>query len=178
MDKNEVLNRLEKLDMVAYTKIKDNKRYSCIIVGGGALMLLGFSNRVTYYIDVLKNNIPRELFEVMESLDINTNVVAYNNNFPENYIERAKPVNLETEKIDFYTVSLEDLIISKIAASREKDIFDIMNSDVMRCVDYKLLGELAEEIKYGMLNDYDVKMFEHGYNDFIKKAKEENLCGN
>ena len=47
MDKNEVLNRLEKLDMVAYTKIKDNKRYSCIIVGGGALMLLGFSNRVT-----------------------------------------------------------------------------------------------------------------------------------
>ena len=114
----------------------------------------------------------------MEALDINTNVMAYNNNFAENYIERAKPVELETEKIDFYTVSLEDLIISKIAASREKDLYDIMNYEIMKHVDYKLLGELAEEIKYGMLNDYDVKIFEHGYNDFIKKAKEEKLCAN
>lgn len=178
MDKNDVLNRLKNLDMVAYTKIKDSKRYSCIIVGGGALMLLGFSNRVTYDIDVLKSDIPRELFEVMESLDINTNVMAYNNNFAENYIKRAKPVELETEKIDFYTVSLEDLIISKIAASREKDVYDIMNPDIMMNIDYKLLGELAEELKYGMLNDYDVKMFEYGYDDFIKKAKEENLCEN
>lgn len=178
MDKNDVLNRLKSLDMVAYTKIKDNKRYSCIIVGGGALMLLELSNRATYDIDLLKSNVPRELFEVMEALDINTNVMAYNNNFAENYIERAKPVEIETEKIDFYTVSLEDLIISKIAASREKDLYDIMNYEVMKRVDYKLLGELAEKIKYGMLNDYDVKMFEHGYNDFIKKAKEEKLCAN
>ena len=55
MDKNDVLNRLKSLDMVAYTKIKDNKRYSCIIVGGGALILLGLSKRVTYDIDVLKS---------------------------------------------------------------------------------------------------------------------------
>ncbi len=112
MVKTDVLNRLKLLDMAAYTKIKDTKRYSCVIVGGGALMLLGFSNRVTYDIDILKSDIPKELFEIMQS------------------------------------------------------------------VDYKLLNELAEDVKYGMLNDYDVKMFEHGYNDFIKKAKEDNLCVN
>ncbi len=178
MDKKDILNRLKHLDMAAYTKIKDNKRYSCVIVGGGALMLLGFSNRVTYDIDILKSDIPKELFEIMDSLDINTNAMTYRINFPENYIKRAKPVEIETEKIDFYTVSLEDLIISKIAAFREKDIYDIMNSEIMQSVDYKLLNELAEDVKYGMLNDYDVKMFEHGYNEFIQKAKENNLCVN
>ncbi|MBO5106328.1 MAG: hypothetical protein J6C29_05470 [Clostridia bacterium] len=177
MDKNEVLKRLKHLDMSAYTKIKDNKRYSCIIVGGGALMLLGFSNRVTYDIDVLKSDIPRELFEIMDELDINNNVMAYSNNFAENYVERAKPVELKTEKIDFYTVSLEDLIISKLAAFREKDVYDIMNLDIMRQVDYDLLDKLAKELKFGMLNDYDIKMFEYGYNDFIEKAREANLCG-
>ncbi len=87
-------------------------------------------------------------------------------------------LKLKPKKIDFYTVSLEDLIISKIAAFREKDIYDIMNIEVMKRVDYTVLEKLAEEIKYGMLNDYDVRMFEYGYSDFIKRAKEANLCGN
>ena len=178
MDREDVLKRLKHLDMAAFLQIKDNKRYQCIIVGGGALILLGLSNRVTYDIDVLKSNIPKELFDVMDALDINTNVMAYNSNFAEDYILRAKPVEIETEKIDFYTVSLEDLIISKIAAFREKDIYDIMNIEVMKRVDYTVLEKLAEEIKYGMLNDYDVRMFEYGYSDFIKRAKEANLCGN
>lgn len=178
MNKEDVLQRLKHLDMAAYLRIKDSKRYSCVIVGGGALMLLGLSDRVTYDIDILKSDIPKELFDVMDDLDINTNVMAYNNNFAENYLERAKLVELETEKIDFYTISLEDLIISKIAAYREKDIYDIMDIEIMKQVDYELLDKLAEDIKYGMLNDYDVRMFEYGYNDFVTRAKEENLCEN
>ncbi len=98
MDREDVLKRLKHLDMAAFLQIKDNKRYQCIIVGGGALILLGLSNRVTYDIDVLKSNIPKELFDVMDALDINTNVMAYNSNFAEDYILRAKPVEIETEK--------------------------------------------------------------------------------
>lgn len=31
-----------------------------------------------------------------------------------------------------------------------------------------MLDKLAEELKYGMLNDYDVKMFEISYNEFLE----------
>lgn len=136
MDREDILNRLKSLDMRADVRIKDNKRYSCIIVGGGALMLLGFSMRVTDDVDVLKSDLPKELFSVMNELDINTNVSAYNSCFPWDYFSRAQLVDLDTEKIDFYTISIEDLVISKIAAHREKDLFDIMNENVIARLDF------------------------------------------
>ena len=55
------------------------------------------------------------------------NVNAYRINFPENYLERIVKVNIPTKKVNFYTLSLEDLVVSKLCAMRGKDIEDIEN---------------------------------------------------
>lgn len=45
MDREDVLKRLKHLDMAAFLQIKDNKRYQCIIVGGGAYGYSDFIKR-------------------------------------------------------------------------------------------------------------------------------------
>lgn len=59
MDRSEIISRLKKLDRAAFLEFNNNMRYSCVIVGGGALLLLGYSNRVTRDIDSLYNNFPK-----------------------------------------------------------------------------------------------------------------------
>ena len=56
---------------------------------------------------------------------MNTNVQAYLDNFPDDRWERLQPIPLKTQRISFYTLSLEDLVVSKLAAWRSQDIREI-----------------------------------------------------
>lgn len=51
MRTNDLYNRLLLLDEEASLLFDDNERFYCIIVGGSALMLLGYINRATHDID-------------------------------------------------------------------------------------------------------------------------------
>ena len=99
------------------------------------------------------------------------NVSAYCINFPENYIDRIVRVDIPTTKVNFYTISLEDLVVSKLCARRDKDIEDIENELVYKDLNWTLLDELIEDVCYGMLTDFDAENLRENYNDYKERFK-------
>ena len=99
------------------------------------------------------------------------NVNAYRINFPENYLERIVKVNIPTKKVNFYTLSLEDLVVSKLCAMRGKDIEDIENELVYNSLDWDLLDRLVDDVCYGMLTDFDKNILLEHYKDYKQRFK-------
>ncbi len=162
--------RLLRLDEDADLLLDDNNRYFCIIVGGSALILMGYSERATHDIDLIDYH-PKELLHLLEKYDINARATSYITNFPDCYDERLQTVNITTKKIDFYTISLEDMIISKINTPRDKDMLDITNQEVINDIDWLLLDNLAKEMEKTLLNDNTISEFKYRYNDYKERYK-------
>ena len=76
----------------------------------------------------------------MTLYDMNGDVNAYADHFPYNYPDRIEHV-WSGKIIDYYTASLEDIIISKLCADREKDLDDL--AEVFHLVEWDKLDELA-----------------------------------
>lgn len=165
----EITQRLLRLDEDAALMFDGPDRFSCILVGGSALILLGYISRATHDIDVLRT--PPELLSLLAKYDMNNNVSAHMDNFPDDYLDRVRKLDLPTQKIDFYTLSLEDLVISKLAAGREKDLFDVTRPEVLEALDWALLDTSAQLVKQGMLSDRSVQEFELNYQDFVGRYR-------
>lgn len=163
----DIRERLLRLDEDAALMFDDDGRFICILVGGSALILLGYISRVTHDIDMLVT--PPELLKLLEKYDMNINVSAYMDNFPDDYAQRICKLDLPTEKIDFYTLSLEDLVISKLAAARDKDLFDITSEEILKALDWAQLAELAVTVQDGMLNDRVRAEFRFAYDAYVKR---------
>lgn len=171
MKTNDLYNRLLLLDEEASLLFDDNERFYCIIVGGSALMLLGYINRATHDIDSIDCH--KKLIPIIEKYDINMQVRAHLDCFPEDYAKRIKKLDLPTNKIDYYTLSLEDLIISKLLAGRSTDIFDIGSDAVVRDLDFQKLDKLVQAILPDLLNDRVRSEFEYVYNEYCKKHRKD-----
>ena len=99
------------------------------------------------------------------------NVSAYLINFPEDYLDRIIAIDIPTTKVKFYTVSLEDLVVSKLCSLREKDIEDIRNELVYKSLNWELLSKLVDDVCYGMLNDYDADILKENYKAYEEEFK-------
>lgn len=171
MKTNDLFNRLLLLDEEAALRFDTDERFYCIIVGGSALMLLGYISRATHDIDSIDCHM--DLMPIIEKYDINIQVRAHLDCFPEDYSERIKKLDLPTKKIDYYTLSLEDLVISKLLAGRSTDIFDISSDDIIRDLDFDKLDELAKAIMPDLLNDRIRSEFDYVYTEYCKKYRKE-----
>ncbi len=146
--------------------------YYCVIVGGSALVLMKKIYRSTHDIDSI--NASDEIKPLLETYNINMNVNAYKINFPDSYLDRIIEVDIPTKKVKFYTLSLEDLVVSKLCSMREKDIEDIENELVYKDLNWDLLDKLVEEVCYGLLTDYDVRILKETYKNYKERYKWEN----
>jgi len=165
--KDEILDRMKYLDDDANSIFDSGGRFQVIIVGGGALVLLGYITRGTDDIDVLDAN--HKLYGLMRSYDMNGDVNAYINNFPYNYEDRIVLV-WSGMKIDYYTASLEDIVISKLCSSRPNDIMDI--ESLVEMINWDMLEKLAldeHEIKASSLNETRYKDFLDSYESFKRR---------
>ena len=138
--------------------------YTCVIVGGSALVLMDKIYRSTHDIDSIASS--EKIQPLLEAYNINMNVKAYLTNFPEDYLTRLIPVELDTKKVKFYTVSTEDLVVSKLCAGRDKDTEDIEGKEVTDHLDWNLLDRLIDDVCYGMLTEYDEKFLRMRYEDY------------
>jgi len=157
MYKDDILKRMKALDQHASLEFSNDSRFHVIIVGGGALVLRGYIARSTDDIDVLDAD--NKLYGLMERYDMNGNVNAHVFSFPCNYEERAIPI-WSGEKIDYFTASLEDIVISKICGGRDRDLEDL--EVLAKSVDWKIIDKLAtdeDELKL-------ISMSDRGYLDF------------
>ena len=167
--REEIINRLLQVDRDMTLLDTTPNVYSCVIVGGSALVLMKKIYRSTHDIDSI--NASDEIKPLLESYNINMNVNAYRINFPENYLERIFRVDIPTTKVNFYTISLEDLLVSKLCARRDKDIEDIENELVYRDLNWVLLDELVEDVCYGMLTDFDEENLRENYKVYKERFK-------
>lgn len=133
------------MDEEADLLFEDDRRFRMVIVGGSALILLETIARATHDIDAL--DVSPEIVDLLEKYDINTRVGTFINNFPYNYDERLVQVRLNGRRIDFYTASLEDIVIAKLYSGRATDMQDIIDPKV---TDLRLNpGNLNAWLKHG-----------------------------
>ena len=175
--KEDLLERLARLDEDADLLFDDDRRFRMVIVGGSALILLETITRATHDIDAL--DVSPEIVDLLEQYDINTRVATFINNFPYNYDERLIPVRLNGRRIDFYTASLEDIVIAKLYSGRATDIQDIIDPKVLKQIDWDRLEYLAtseEEAMASALNEFRYAEFLDSYHTYVGRWKEcENL---
>lgn len=167
--REEIINRLLQVDKDMALLDTTPDMYSCVIVGGSALVLMEKIYRSTHDIDSIDAS--DEIKPLLETYNINMNVNAYRINFPEDYLDRIVEVNIPTTKVKFYTVSLEDLVVSKLCGMRGKDVEDIENELVYKDLDWELLDELIEEACYGMLTDFDVNALKSNYENYKERFR-------
>lgn len=166
--KEDLLERLARLDEDADLLFDDDRRFKLVIVGGSALILLETITRATHDIDAL--DVSPEIVDLLEKYDINTRVGTFINNFPYNYDERLVPVRLQGRRIDFYTASLEDIVIAKLYSGRATDIQDIIDPRVLKEINWERLEYLAtaeEEAKASALNETRYKEFLDSYRTYV-----------
>lgn len=169
MLRDDLLDRLQQLDEEASLRFDGDGRFRIVIVGGGALILLEVIERATHDMDAL--DVSPEIREMLEKYDINCRVQTYINNFPYNYEDRLHRLPIDGDKIDFYTASLEDIVIAKLCSIRETDRQDIIEDSVVSKIDWELLDKLAkndDEIKANMLNDRNYKDFLSAYAEYVR----------
>ena len=153
---DDLRKRLERLDEDADLLIDNDDRYQMVIVGGSAFILLGKLTRATHDIDAL--SVPKELYGLLGKYDINTDVEAYIDNFPYNFQDRLQPLPFGGTKVQFYTPSLEDLVIASEA--------------VRNSLDWNLLEHLAtdeDELKASILNDWRYRDFYIRYQEYVER---------
>lgn len=170
--KDDLMERLIRLDEDADLLFDDDRRFRMVIVGGSALILLETITRATHDIDAL--DVSPEITELLEKYDINTRVATFINNFPYNYDDRLVPVRLNGRRIDFYTASLEDIIIAKLYSGRPTDVQDIIDPKVLRAVDWDRLEYLAtseDEAKASALNEFRYEEFLDSYHTYVGRWK-------
>ena len=141
-----------------------------IVVGGSALILLNSISRATHDIDAI--NVPRDLIDLLDKYDINTQAETYINNFPYNFETRLVPIEMETRKIRFYTASLEDIVIAKLCSVRDTDRSDLVEETILRTLNWELLDYLAtdeDELKASILNDWRYADFKANYDDYVRR---------
>ena len=170
MDRQDILERLDKLDMEAFSTIDTPDIYQMIIVGGSGLVLLGTLSRATRDIDALE--VSPQILHLLEAYDANVRVSAFENCFPYNFEDRLLELPVGGRKIRFYTASLEDIIIAKLHSNRDKDRQDIISDEVVRALDWKKLRELAyneDETKASALNERAYLDFLSDYKDYVER---------
>lgn len=168
----DLYERLKRLDEDAALLYDDARRLRLTIVGGSALILLEVISRATLDVDALEAS--PELLKLMERYDINCRVQTYINNFPYNFEDRLKKVPIEGKKIDFYTASLEDIVIAKLFSAREVDRQDIISEKVLQNIDWNRLEHLAmaeDELKASVLNDKNYAEFLVNYEEYVRRYR-------
>ncbi len=170
MNQDSILERLNKLDMEAFTTIDTPQTYKMIIVGGSGLVLLGVISRATQDIDALEAS--PEIRHLLSKYDANLHVSTYINNFPYNFEDRLVRLPVGGRKIIFYSCSLEDIVIAKLYSPRAADRQDLISENVLKNLDWDKLRHLAldeNEARASALNERRYRDFLCDYEEYVKR---------
>jgi len=166
LNKDKLQDRLESLDKDAALLFNDNIKYHVVIAGSSSLILMGYTARATSDIDIIEA--AKALHGLFGKYQMNVRISAYENSFLYNYQDRLKLLH-NGIKVDFYSVSLEDVVVSKLCATREQDNDDLVT--VAKYVDWKKLEELVndeDELRTLKMCDRQYLDFKRAYEDYIK----------
>ncbi|MDZ4168203.1 MAG: DUF6036 family nucleotidyltransferase [Coriobacteriia bacterium] len=167
MGPEELRRRLEDFDR-AVCLLHPGRSFRLIIVGGGALVLMGCISRSTSDLDAL--SFPPELRELMEQYDINGKAKAYEDEFAYSFEDRIQPIDADTKAVQCFAASLEDVVIAKLHSPRDQDAEDIRDPGVLRMLDWERLDELAQEMGRQVFIERRHEEFKISYEQYRKEC--------
>ena len=147
-DETGVMDRLRQLDGDLFALFGGARRFELVIVGGSALMVQGLlpHARATRDIDVLRT--ASEVEELLARYDMNTDVATFLYRYPQGWEERKVRVPFEGDALDVYTLSNEDLAITKLLSWRAVDQSDLRAMKNGGGIDFgKLRGILDDALE-------------------------------
>ena len=92
--------------------------------------------------------------------------------FPYNFQDRLQPLPFGETKVQFYTPSLEDLVIAKLCSFRDTNKADVESEAVRNSLDWNLLEHLAtdeDELKASILNEWRYRDFYIRYQEYVER---------
>lgn len=167
LGREELESRLRDFDR-AVSLLHPGQTFRLVLVGGGAMVLLGCLARSTTDLDAL--SVPRQLVSLMTKYDINCRVVAYLDHFAYNLEDRLVPLGLGTTAVECYSASLEDVVASKLYSERDSDAHDVRRPEVLAMVDWVRLAEVAEDMRDSRMNDRRYEQFLHNYREYRREC--------
>lgn len=144
LDKSRLFEMLRRIDREASLVLPNGcERCSVIIVGGSALLLSDLTSRkVTYDVDVL--SFDGRLRDILADYRaVNGAVAAYADQIPYNFEDRLVRIPIETEVVDFYTPSAEDLAVMKLYGLRPVDEADLNSPEFLCSINWDLMDDLV-----------------------------------
>jgi hypothetical protein len=142
-------------------------RYELLLVGGGALVLLGAIDRPTTDLDAV--GFHPKLVDVMQRYDINTRATAYESLLPYHRDDRKIRLDIPTTHGTCYAASLEDIVACKLCSPRDQDAEDVRDPGVLASIDWERLSAIAEEMRLNVLNQRQLDEFFASYRSYVKE---------
>jgi len=166
MGAGELRSRLLSFDRAVALR-HPGQSFRLVLVGGGAMVLLGHLSRATFDLDVLAA--PTVLQSLMGEYDLNGRVVAYQDHFAYNIEDRLVPLGLPTSVVECWAASLEDLVASKLHSDRETDKADVRRPEVLSALDWDRLTDVVEDMRASSQNERRYRLFLDNYEEYRKK---------
>jgi hypothetical protein len=167
MGEDELRERLRDFDR-AVALLYPDRAFRLVLVGGGAMVLLGCLARATSDLDVLV--FPSELLPLMEKFDLSGRVAAFGDQFAYNMEDRLVALDVETTVVECYSASLEDLVASKLHSDRPTDVADVRRPEVLAALDWDRLAEVAADMEGSMLVERRHRESLHNYDRYRKEC--------
>jgi len=167
LGREELEDRLRKFDR-AVSLLYPSQTFQLVLVGGGAMVLLGCLARSTADLDAL--HVSSKLVSLMAQYDINCRVTAYLDHFAYNLEDRLVPLDLGTKGVECYSASLEDVVASKLYSERDSDAQDVRRPEVLEMLDWERLDEVVKDMRNSKMNDRRYRQFLHNYREYRQEC--------
>lgn len=112
---------------------------------------------------------------ILKKYDMNTRASALENYLPYNYRDRLVKFNIDTKIVDYYILSLEDAVVAKLVAAREKDDNHLRTNNLAEKIHWPTLKKCMEEMKLSLLNENDYKWMAERYNSYVRRNNHEEV---
>lgn len=145
-DKQGILDRLLQLDDDLLSLYPDKGPFDLVVLGGSAIVLRDLAPGKTHTIDIDALQTSAELDRLLARYDINTHADTFRFQFPSGFEERLVEVSLPTTILRVFTLSNEDLVITKLLAWRAQDEADVIDMLESRNVDVMKLHQIVDDI--------------------------------
>jgi len=153
----EILDRLELLDIYC---VADQVQAELIILGASGILLFMEMKKQTFRptrdidVNVLSTTNSDQIYELLQKVKIDTVGGVMELPPMEDFkkTELFKLEGIDFEAIKIYVPSIELLACSKIFSTREKDLRDLKETDILKLCNIEKLLDMVEEYKDYMIN--------------------------
>ncbi|MEG0375221.1 MAG: DUF6036 family nucleotidyltransferase [Raoultibacter sp.] len=162
-----ILKRFAQLDDDLVAHFGYSGHFEIVVIGGSALILANLApeSRFTTDIDVLMASAEVETF--FDRYDMNTDAVTFLYQYPENWEARRKKLDFDGQVLDIFTLSNEDLAITKLLAWRNTDKEDLLSMKKAGSVDVEMLWAILDDP-----TEVQIGVSEEEWTKLLKNAEE------